>query len=275
MSTCGLAGCQHQCLKPGGPTVAAAPPCAACNQVSSNASLHPVAPVPRQPTSPPPDFRGYEPPLARSQQPTWQPQADSGVRLSPPEGLTPERPRDTARLQPPDFGLAPATKSPAVDDSSASSSLPVGIPQFASARESVASGLKPLADGLDWLKENRYRVVLYVRQPGENDATDRQQIESRGLKYLSLEVSPETLSKKVVDEFNRFVSDKTNLPLFVYDKDGTLAGGLWYLYFRTTEGATDADARARAGRLGFREDQNGDQRLMWLAIQKYLSQQGK
>ena len=59
----------------------------------------------------------------------------------------------------------------------------------------VASGLRPLLDGgLDWLQANGYRTVLHLRQPGEDDTADRKQVEKRGMKYLSMEVSPETLT---------------------------------------------------------------------------------
>jgi hypothetical protein len=147
----------------------------------------------------------------------------------------------------------------------------VGIPQFAMAKKRVASGLRPILDGLDWLAGNGYRTVLHVHAPGQDDSADRKQFEMRGLKYLSLEVSPDTLSRGTIDTFHQFVTDPGNLPLFVYDRDGTLVGGLWYLHFRISEGATDEVARANAARLGLRPDQEGDGRRMWLAIQNYLS----
>src|SRR5262249_19368858 len=95
---------------------------------------------------------------------------------------------------PPQTAKAPPPPSPIkVQEPPATPPLPVGIPQFATARPGVASGLKPLLDGLDWLQENGYRTVLHLRLPGTEDAADRKQIEKRGLKYLSLEVSPQTL----------------------------------------------------------------------------------
>jgi protein tyrosine phosphatase (PTP) superfamily phosphohydrolase (DUF442 family) len=149
--------------------------------------------------------------------------------------------------------------------------LPAGIPQFNLFKEGVATGLRPsLDDGLDWLQTNGYHTVLHVRKPGEDDSSDRKQVEKRGLTYLSVEVSPETLSKKSVDEFKRIVTDKIAYPLFVYDRDGSLAGGLWYLYFRIAEQATADAARVRASSLGFREDRDDSHRSMWLAVQNYL-----
>jgi protein tyrosine phosphatase (PTP) superfamily phosphohydrolase (DUF442 family) len=148
------------------------------------------------------------------------------------------------------------------------------VPQFAMVQDRVATGLRPmLDDGLDWLQAKGYRTVLHIRRPGEDDSADRRQVEKRGMTYLSLEVSPQSLSRQVVDHFNALVSDTARYPLFVYDRDGSLAGGLWYLHFRTAEQASDEAARIRAGRLGLREDGDTAQRDMWLAVQRFLSDQ--
>jgi protein tyrosine phosphatase (PTP) superfamily phosphohydrolase (DUF442 family) len=166
-------------------------------------------------------------------------------------------------------------KQPSSGQTPSASSLPVGIPQFAAVRDQVSAGLKPLVDGgLEWLEANRYKTVLHVHAPGQDDSADRQQVEKHGMKYLSLEVSPQTLSKTIVDQFDRQVSDPLNYPLFVYDQDGSLAGGLWYLHFRNVDRLTDSAARTRAQRLGLRDDPNGALAEMWLAIQKYLSAPG-
>jgi len=152
--------------------------------------------------------------------------------------------------------------------------LPVDIPQFAAVKKDVAAGLKPFPDGFDWLKATGYRTVLNLRAPGEDDSADRKQVEKRGLRYVSLEVSPETLNKDVVDQFNTIIGDEARLPLFVYDKDGVLTGGLFYLHFRLVEATSDVDARKRAGRLGLKSDPDGEHRTMWVAIQKLLAASG-
>jgi protein tyrosine phosphatase (PTP) superfamily phosphohydrolase (DUF442 family) len=146
----------------------------------------------------------------------------------------------------------------------------VGIPQFAEVKgkKRVASGLRPThLEGLEWLKDNGYRMALYVRAPSESDDADRKQFEDKlGMKFASLVVSPEALSLDVVDQFNAIVADPANRPLFVYDKDGALAGALWYLHFRMIDQMSDEDARTAAGRIGLKEE-NKD---LWLAIQKIL-----
>jgi protein tyrosine phosphatase (PTP) superfamily phosphohydrolase (DUF442 family) len=148
----------------------------------------------------------------------------------------------------------------------------VDIPQFALVKPRVANGLKPFPDGVAWLRTQGYRTVLYIHAPGEDDAAARRQFEKNGLRYLSLEVAPATLSRDVVDRFNRTVSDEQNLPLFVYDKDGSLAGGLWYLHFRLVDRLSDEQAAAEAARLGFKQDQE-ENRTMWIAVQNFLKNQ--
>jgi protein tyrosine phosphatase (PTP) superfamily phosphohydrolase (DUF442 family) len=200
----------------------------------------------------------------------YLPPAENGVRLGTPipdHGIVPEKPNVREEREMPAVPEKPEVR----EEREQSQALPVGIPQFAQAKDRVASGLKPSIDGLDWLKDNGYKTVLHIRAPGEDDAADRQQITKRGMKYLSLEVSPQTLSAAVVQEFSRVVGDAKSLPLFVYDKDGMLAGGLWYLYFRTVDNETDETAATKAARLGLQDDRQGEQKAMWLAIQKFLS----
>src|SRR5262249_10520197 len=121
------------------------------------------------------------------------------------------------------------------------------------------------------LAANGYRTVVHIRRPGADDSADRRQVEKRGMKYLALELSPETLNQQAIERFNQLVADRSGHPLFVYDHDGSLVGGLWYLYFRTAEGLGEDVAGARAGALGLREDRDEAHRAMWLAVQRYMS----
>jgi protein tyrosine phosphatase (PTP) superfamily phosphohydrolase (DUF442 family) len=147
---------------------------------------------------------------------------------------------------------------------------PIDLPAYAQAIPGVASGLRPFPDGFDWLKGRGYKTVLHLRQPGEDNTAAQRQVESKGLRYTSLVVSPARLTRDLSDEFNRAVSEPANQPLYVYDKDGTLAGALWYLYFRRQEKVSPEKALAEATRLGLKKDEDGEARTMWLAIQKLL-----
>ncbi len=151
--------------------------------------------------------------------------------------------------------------------------LPVDIPAFVKVKEDVYSGQKPFSDALHWLKEKGFKTIVHVLSPDEDETTSRLKFEAKGFKYVPIKVSPKTLDRKQVDELNHIVSDATNYPIFVYDRDTSLTGGLWYLHFRIVDRMTDEQARAEASRIGFKEDEDGTHRQMWLAIQRFLQNQ--
>jgi protein tyrosine phosphatase (PTP) superfamily phosphohydrolase (DUF442 family) len=249
-------------------------PCAVC-PVYPAPPPHPAPPAvalnPPAPVNPPL-------PPAPVQQAWGGPAAPPTANLGGPVPVTPEPPRESARLGAPESSEPPKALPPgkeAPPERAPTPKLPAGIANFAEVLPGVASGLRPMLDGLDWLKVNGYKAALQVREPGENGDADRHLLQQRGLKYLTLEVSPKALTPAVVDEFNRIVADPAERPLFVYDRDGTLAGALWYLHFRTADKLSDEEARKKAAALGLKEDGEGPQRDMWLAIQKYLAERDK
>jgi protein tyrosine phosphatase (PTP) superfamily phosphohydrolase (DUF442 family) len=264
------------------PRPAVAPP---CDQCAGNGPP-PVIPGPPSagvPAPPPVGNQGqnvFAPPAPPN--PPAPPAGAPGVHLEAPEpiggegtGPEPARPMPNAPEPPPDSTrrYAPQTPEPpsGKDDRAATPALPVDIPQFAVAKPNVASGQEPYPEGVTWLKARGYRTVLHIRAPGEDDREARRRFEQNGLRYLFLEVSPQTLTKEVVDQFNRLVADPNNQPLFVYDRDSSLAGGLWYLHFRLVDKASDEKAREEAAQLGFKQNDEGPQKAMWLAVQNFLA----
>ncbi len=273
------ASCQHSDYRPGSPFAPNPPATPGVAPVPFPVqSSYPPSPSPLAggTPEPPPVSAGYYgyAPLPSTPSPGLAEQSQVVLGMPQPD-QSPATPTVEAQLSPPQQAPStpPSTAKPGPAGKSQAEPagvLPVGIPQFTMARDGVASGLRPMLDGLDWLRRQGYRTVLHIRRPGEDDSSDRKQVEKRGMKYLSLEVSPATLSSTVVEEFARIVSDQQSAPLFVYDRDGVLAGGLWYLYFRTAFALGDEEARGRAASLGLRENGDGQQREMWLAVQNYL-----
>jgi hypothetical protein len=258
----GLAGC-HSCDKPKPACGAAVPP------PGSSSNLLPAQSLP-------PGAKIVTPPQQSSRLPIGLPGPSDapGVRLAVPNNADgSEGVRQTTQLyQQPPNGVNKSA------DSKEPPAVPSGIPQFSIAKEvpRVASGLKPFAEGWNWLKANGYRGVLHLKAPGVNDSAEREIVETKlGLKYTSLQVSPEDLSQELVTRFTEIVKDPTNLPLFVYDDEGALAGGMWYLYFLQVGKLPEDKARQEAARLGLKDTTAGDQGTMWLAIQKYLESQKK
>ena len=243
------------------------------------------APEPSNYYTPPSSPQPTNTPPASTLPPSQNSSAPPTAKLAPPEPPAQESPRsdpprETAKITPPQTveqppalsipnGSAPLVKN----EPQASPRLPVDIPQFVQAKTRVATGQQPFPDGVIWLQNEGYHTVLHVHAPGESDTAAQRIFEKRGLRYVSIEVGPRNLTKEIVEQFNKNVNDEANQPLFVFDRDSSLAGALWYLHFRTAGGMTDDDARAEAARLGFHIDQDDNSRTMWIAVQNYLRNQ--
>ena len=240
-----------------------------------------AAPLPQGslPVNPPPVNNGYNPPAAAiqpqvtesrsgGQQPAVtetqpMPMPPRGAKLLAPEGPTAPKPIVPAEAQE-EPKSKPAEPKPGATD------FPADIPQFNLVYDQVAAGLQPFPEGFNWLKNHGYHTVLYVRAAGEDDTAVRTEVESKGMKYLTLEVSSQGLNRELVREFSRSITDSRDHPIFVFDRKGMMAGALWYLHFRLTESQGDADARSRAVRLGLKEDATGEYADLWLAINQLL-----
>jgi protein tyrosine phosphatase (PTP) superfamily phosphohydrolase (DUF442 family) len=258
-------------------------PNAPCDRCPNGTPLPPRLGPP--PSAAPSNY--YTPPPFSQSQYTPPPKQGSyvppAVRLAPPQAVAQDQPRfdqprDTVKAPPQTVESPPASipsdSSPLVkNETQATPPLPVDIPQFALVRPRVATGQQPFPDGVTWLQTEGYRTVLHLRPPGETDTAAQRIFEKRGLHYLSLEIGPRNLTKEVVEQFNKVVAADANQPLFVFDRDGSLAGAMWYLHYRTARGMSNDDALSEAGRLGFRKDQDDNSRTMWLAVQNYLRNQ--
>ena len=272
------------------------PPCDRCGQpgVPPDQRLAPVPFNPAGTPAPPPNYMPPVPTSAPTQlppytpapaagdtggpvgriDPAFRPAPDATARIDAPQQYTPEPVEAQVRLDLPvpvqtdakPAPLAVAPPAPATDPAPRPTAEPppVDVPGFAVVRDRVASGKQPFPDGIAWLQSKGYRTVLHLRAPGEDGTAARRQFEKRGLQYVSLEVAPGVLTNDLIEQFNRIVTDETNLPLFICDRDGALTGTLWYLHFRL-KGMPEEKALAEAKRLGFRPEQDVDHKALFNA----------
>lgn len=196
-----------------------------------------------------------------------EPPVEDRVLLLPPEFDEKREPakKDSIRLYPPEPEKEKDSPEPPTQR------LPVGIPDFATARDQVSVGRRPsLDDGLEWLQNHRYKTIVHLRLPGEAGDADRKQIEKRGFRYVAIEVNPRLLTRDVVEDFMKTVGDRKDQPVFVYDQNGALTGAMFYLMFRLVDQDTPDVAQVRAGRLGLQPERSELHREMWTAVQGYL-----
>jgi hypothetical protein len=200
----------------------------------------------------------------------WHSAGEPGVRLQVPGPLAPETTKSDARAAQPDPTPPPAR--PEVEERQSLSPLPVGIAHFTEIKpESIAAGFRPHpTDGIPWLQGKGYRTVLHFRQPGSSDANDRRLMEKYGLKFISLEVAPELLTRDLVDQVTAIAADNNSLPLFIYDTDGNATGAVFFLYFRLRDNMSEEKAKSRAAQLGLRDETTPEGQAWWIAIRKIL-----
>ena len=247
-----MAGCRNGICRRNPPPPACPPP------ISGGTSIPPAG-IPVGPPPPAAVPRGSIPEPNSSE--LLLPQTPPGGTKSQYSPSTSTTPRG-AVLGVPDYFETPKPSTPELgptpsDPKSPISTEPVkGIAEYTQVKDGVSAGQRPDLDGLDWLKAKGFKTIVHVRRPQDVDDTDRGQVEKRGIKFVSLVVSPETLNNEWIEEFNRVIGETTARPVFVYGQDSQTAAVVWYLHLRTAEFLTHDEARVRAVRLGLKDDKS-------------------
>ncbi len=258
---------------------------------SENAPRGVPAPKPRQPEILYPDSLGTPEAVAATPPPNSAaspaaPRVESrgylGEPIAPQQMQKPNAESPTippAKVPLPSEPTEPRTESPPPPPSR---STAVPFDPGLLSRKAGLSGLSPVADlpnvfagrrltleGFDTLQAAGVRTALYLHAPGTDIAPARELTERRGLRFVSIAVTPQTL-EAALQEFTAAVTTAENRPLYVYDDTGSRSGILWYLFFRTVDRLGDDVARLRAGPLGLREAAPDELQAYWLATQAIL-----
>lgn len=153
-------------------------------------------------------------------------------------------------------------------DASAESEAPAGsgtgIARFAPVDPNLAGGSVPSAAGLAWLAEKGYRTVLDLRPSGEVSTTFIAEAAAKGLRYLTLPVSLESLDDATLARFQFELSAPEARPLFFFDGDGSRAGALWYIRRVTVDRVDPQIARREAEEIGLKNQ------AAWRSTTAYL-----
>ena len=139
-----------------------------------------------------------------------------------------------------------------------------GIRRFAAVEPKLAGGSLPTTAGLDWLAEKGYKTVLDLRESGADSTSYASEVTSRGLRYVALPISLQTVDSKHLELFSAELSLSEARPLYFCDTDGDRAGVLWYLRRITVDKVDPQDASREAQEMGLRDKE------FWLAASKYL-----
>ncbi len=129
------------------------------------------------------------------------------------------------------------------------------VPHFSAVLPTLAGGGLPSNEGLDWLLEKGYKTLLDLREPSEVQPTFIAEVSKRGLRYLALPVTLESLDSERLERFQKEISQNDARPLYFFDNDGARAGALWFIRAMTQEKdkLDISHARREAQELGLNE----------------------
>jgi protein tyrosine phosphatase (PTP) superfamily phosphohydrolase (DUF442 family) len=150
----------------------------------------------------------------------------------------------------------------------AAAAAAAGLPGYMKVKDGLYAGGKPTLDGFDALKKAGFRTVIYLHATGADVSAVKDTASTRGLNFVAIETTPETLAD-AVSQFNRTAADRLTRPAYVFADAAPRAGAVWYLHFRTAEALGDDVARLRSKPLGLTE-QGDEGRAFALAIQRVL-----
>jgi len=132
--------------------------------------------------------------------------------------------------------------------------FPVDIPGYAVLAENIAAGQQPFPDGIQWLKQAGFDLVIHARAPGEDDSADKAMFARAGLTFTSIEMGADTFDQTAVRQVASEIRQRGGRPAFIYDRDGGRVGPLWVAYAVTVLNIPESTARDQAARLGFKPE---------------------
>jgi hypothetical protein len=249
-----FAGCRHHCKKDSC-CDGTLPPPGARGPINLPPPGVPTTPIP-PPAFPGPAPSGYPP----------------GAPRTGPEVLFPDPLPGSSSARPAQPGaqgyLGAPVKPLFAEPPKAPAAGAAGVPGYMKVKDGFYAGGKPTLDGFDALKKANFRTVIYLHASGADVSAVKDMASTRGLNFVAIETTPETLADAVA-QFNRTAADRLTRPAYVFADDAPRAGAVWYLHFRTAEALGDDVARLRSKPLGLTE-QGDEGRAFALAIQRVL-----
>jgi len=157
-----------------------------------------------------------------------------------------------------------ANSAPPPEPSPSASDGP-GVARFVAVDLKLAGGSAPANAGIKWLSEKGYRTLLDLRESSIVPANFITEVTNRGLRYIALPISKNTIDRAHVERFNYEMAAADSRPLFFFDSDGSSAGALWYIHRVMVNRVDQQIARREAEELGLSDQ------AYWSAAVDYVA----
>lgn len=106
----------------------------------------------------------------------------------------------------------------------------------------IAGGGPPSAADLDRAAAQGVRLVIDLRAPEEGTLEEDGQVLERGMRYVNIPVTAETLGREPAEALAAVLADENNRPALLHCASGNRAGGMWALYQYFGKGVSAEEA---------------------------------
>lgn len=103
---------------------------------------------------------------------------------------------------------------------------PVAVPNYAVLRPGVATAGQPTLEALRQLKTQGFRTVINIRTEAEGPKGEEEIVKGLGLRYVSIPVTPETLSLGDVRAVAKLLDDPEAAPVLFHCASSNRVGGV-------------------------------------------------
>jgi len=124
--------------------------------------------------------------------------------------------------------------------------------------DQVSVGPQPAADEIAQLSQDGFKAVVNFRTEGEEEQplspqAEAGKVESAGMEYVHIPVSPESMKPDVIDDFReRF--EKLPKPVFAHCRSGKRAGAMVMMHLAVEQGISGDETLNKAEKMGFECD---------------------
>lgn len=193
------------------------------------------------------------------------PQYSGSVKLLPPESAA-----GHATLKPNESKEPPISKNETESKNLIGKNLPLDIPGYSLLSNSVAIGLLPYPDGIDWLVKEKFKSALFIHSSTQETKAITSLFEKRGMKLNLLLLEESNISAERLNIEISKLQNSSLQPTYVFDLDGSIAASFWYVYLQKTTLKSEDETMNQITKLGMNPNKTEQSKGIFKAAKKLV-----
>lgn len=196
---------------------------------------------------------------------------DSGViKLLPPESAVGHATLKPTEEKPNESKEPPISKLDGEPKNLIEKNQPLDIPGYSLINNSVAVGLLPYPDGIDWLVKEKFKSALFIHSSTQETNAIVSLFEKRGMKLNLLLLEESNLSAERINIEISKLQNSTLQPIYVFDLDGSIAASFWFVYLQKTTLKSEDETLNQLMKLGMNPNKTEQSKGIFKAAKKLV-----